>query len=604
VGGTLLVVTLRAVWLLLAFRLPGGTGWWALGLVVAAGTLLISAAVRDWPAGRVGTGAGLLFGAAALVQGRRLWDPPVPEALGDRLLGSGLPPGESYAAFLLSALAVPLAALAAVAGWPRVRAGEWRRILAAVLAGVLMGGLAGAAAAQWGDRLAGSTAEGIAAEGVDRTTTAGATPRSLAVPAPADLRGPGIGAARLWSVPSVTGTLVPGSGLAVACAVNPGDPDRYEPRLDVRVLDASSGRERWHWRALGALGCDVAVDVVHARLIVVLDRVAMVFELDTGRILDRIPLPRAGARWRMASTTPETSQRTRTTALAGPHLVLTKRRDGGSVVLAVLDLTDRSVREVDLGEEDCAYTWLPDPAPVPRNVVVTRSGCGPIRVLTVAGTSVARSVEVPLAPEVSDPHAASALGRQRRLEGADLGAHGQVLLVVRDGGSDPASRADQVIGVQSGEGGGLRWRQTYPGLSLGEAFQLPAQGSAVDRAVIQLTGEFQPGRRGGERVEVRDVATGALLGGGAGLPGGAFHLGLTRSATAGGDAVIYRSEAPAQGGRGSRIVMLDPVTLRRLDPAAPFDGTDHGDPLAAADGRLMVRTADPAGGGLLLAVVG
>ncbi|ONI91979.1 hypothetical protein ALI144C_00175 [Actinosynnema sp. ALI-1.44] len=352
-----------------------------------------------------------LLGVATWYASRGLWSPAPPVEAADRLLGENLPGTGHYTTFLLLVLSTLGTIAASVLArrhrsedwdkWPTGEPGAARRLVALLVAGAVLIGVAWLGGGIWASR----TADAVLTDSEDHTTAAEAPD-----PRPEPPRGPTQDLTPVWQVGDDVrygdqAALVPGTDMVVMHGFEAGVGTDY----GLFVLDAKTGGERWHYRIRstentspgGFMG--VVVNARTQTLLAVVSNVAVLFDLDTGQIRSRFPLPPVPgkSRYRILSDSPVRNDRTVIQLSSQPVGFLTARGEGVATLLSV-DLDTGEVRTADQAPNgECHYqlagsstTDSQDPG---GGVYLVRSGrgCGRPVVLSMTRERVVATFELP-----------------------------------------------------------------------------------------------------------------------------------------------------------------------------------------------------------------
>lgn len=390
-----------AMALLLVRVAQDGDGW--LGVVFAGLGFGVLAGFRGYhPTGLL---SAVLLGVAAWYAGRGLWAPVPPVEVADRLLGENLPGVGRYTTLLLLVLSTLGTIAASVLAW-RHRSDAWdkwpdgepgvvRRSVALLVAGAVLTGVAWLGGGIW----AGRTAGAVLAASEDHTTAAEAPD-----PRPEPPRGPTQDLAPLWQVGDDVrygdqAALVPGTDMVVMHGFEAGVGTEY----GLFVLDAKTGDERWHYRIQhivntspgGFMG--VVVNARTNTLLAVVSNVAVLFDLDTGQIRSRFPLPHVPgkSRYRVLSDSPVRNDRTVIQLSSQPVGYLTARGEGVAMLLSV-DLNTGEVRTADQAPNGECHYQLAGPSTTDSSFLI-RSGreCGRPVVLSMTRERVVATFDLP-----------------------------------------------------------------------------------------------------------------------------------------------------------------------------------------------------------------
>jgi hypothetical protein len=288
----LVLVLLTAGTLVLAFLAgveDGGLLWWAFGLAMAGALVFLGSAGR----GRYAAFGLVLIAGAAAVSGWAVWRTPDVGGI-EELLGEGGPSVLTAATWLLVLLVAVLAAVTAL--WRKEITGISARTWCALLAvAAFLVGVAGTGVWLGARGLVALRETTIADADVEHTVDASAdpasSPRRDAVTGPSGWR-------KLWQQPANVRTVVgvPAAPFAVSATGGGDGPG-------IAVHDNRTGTERWRFHT-ESFGYDdtVAVSPSTDRVLLVIDRAAIVLDLDSGTEVDRIALPEPTAGPTLGST--------------------------------------------------------------------------------------------------------------------------------------------------------------------------------------------------------------------------------------------------------------------------------------------------------------
>lgn len=328
--------------------------------------------------GPIGPGIGVVCGVVVvLALGDELFDPKPTPRPSHALIGLGVPTIGHYFAWVAAWLLVLAAAVALVVS---LRKAQSRfSIKASFVAGAVAGAIVLGLGVVPSVALADATQDRLA--NPDHTTATGARPPVADTGAPTWQH-------QRWQLPAVAVgpregerdvAAVPGRGLVVVTDTYNGSPDM------LRVLDAGTGTERWHDQITAV---STFVDARDGRLLVVDREVAVVFDLETGRILGTAHLPEAQG-WQRLSAMPDMSMRLPVT---GRTVVVGASGERPEKVLAI-DVVSLRTTVLEDNPGDCQYAMPEGSTDV---VQLIRFECAKPARLEVTGDGVAATFALPV----------------------------------------------------------------------------------------------------------------------------------------------------------------------------------------------------------------
>jgi len=472
----------------------GSSTWWLLGLLAVAGLATGFAAFRDRPAG-VAAAAGLVpVGAGVALLGWQVVFPPLAERAGARLLGADIPARDLYAGWVLVVAAFVVGCLVARVGRTvsmRVLSSDWSALLVAAACVAAAPAVGGAVADVVHAQHAGHGLDHV----IERSSP----------PVPLDLD-TGAGALRTRPRSDLPlGTAVVKVGQVTVALGRTPDNEQYG-------LTARDGAgERWHYRLPLDLGSGAQiVGAAIGTVVAVLDDLAVLLDVTSGRELARVPFPALGQGfWRPLLT----DDGFRPDSPGGPResrlgLAVTNRmmafvdrpEAGGAPAVVSFDTATRTFTTLDQPPAPgCSY--LLSSTPGHTDAYLVRSRCGPTKIVEFGPDGRMADVTVP-----DDGGLPCALGCD--LDGV-LEAPGSSAIVVMQRRYEAGARADrnqpapstvEVVMISTDAGlNGVRWRRAFAGQDV------PPGTPMADLGVVGQTARIAVGP------QVLDRQTGQVL---------------------------------------------------------------------------------------------